>query len=86
MTTKKPQFSCYLDPAIDAEIESHLKKSGQAKGKLVEQLWRFYNFRDQNLMFDRFATRFTRELSEQDIVFARRLVTLLQNALRGETK
>jgi len=84
MATKKPQFSCYLDPQIDAEIEAHLTKTGQAKGKLIEQLWRFYNFRDQVLMLERFATQVSKELSEKDKKFIERLLLMLKTTSKGD--
>lgn len=85
MATRKPQFSCYLDPSIDAEIETYLAKNGLAKGKLIEQLWRFYNFRDQSLILEKFAREAAKEMSPKDKYFFNKLVTLLQTILKGDS-
>ena len=86
MGTEKPQFSCYLDPIIDAEIKAHLKLSGQAKGKFMEQLWRFYNLRDNTLLYDKLASRFTKDVEPMQRIWAQRIVNLLQRILKGEAE
>jgi hypothetical protein len=85
MGTNKPQFSCYLDPQIQKEIDAHLTQSGQTKGKLIEQMWRFYNLREPSLLYDKLASRFTRDMTPQLREWAQRVVVLLQQVLRGET-
>lgn len=82
MGTEKPQFSCYLDPTADEDIKNHLKKNGQAKGKLVEMLWRFYNLQDLNQLYDKLASTFTStDLTPQQKAWATRVISLLQTAL-----
>lgn len=84
MGTEKPQFSGYIDPQVESEIKTHLERSGQAKGKLIDQMWRFFNLRDLNLLYDKLASIFTGELTPHQKSWARRVITLLQNALREE--
>lgn len=85
MGTNKPQFSCYLDQKIAQEIEDHLAKSGHAKGKLIEQMWRFYNLREPSILYDKLAALMTQEMSTQQRASAERVLALLQRALKGDT-
>lgn len=83
MSTTKPQFNCRLDPQIDREIDAHSRVSGVAKGKLVEQLWNFYNLRDlrtlrEKLCAEALVNRNPKQVSELYL-----LMLALQNILKG---
>lgn len=86
MSTTKPQFNCRLDPQVDQEIDDYSRQSGIAKGKLVEQLWAFYNARDLKTVRERLSAYALtcsepRQLSELYL-----LMLALQNILKGHIR
>jgi len=84
MSTTKPQFNCRLDPEIDKEIDNYARTSGIAKGRLVENLWNFYQIRDlkgvrEKLCGHALVSHDPRELSQLYL-----LMLSLQKILNGK--
>jgi hypothetical protein len=81
MATTKPQFNCYVDPQIQKEINEHLTRTGLAKGKLVETMWRVFSMKSIPTMVERLELYISRGMQERDIVHLKRLSLLLQRML-----
>lgn len=54
MSTVKPQFNCYVERDVHEEISEYMELTGIPRGKLVEQMWRFYQMRDITLLKRKF--------------------------------
>ena len=83
MATHKPQFNCYLDPQVEQEIADHLKQTGLPKGKLVEQMWRFYNLRDLGQLHTKLAAFVVQSFDPNQAVWLARISALLKKVLQG---
>lgn len=86
MSTTKPQFNCRLDTQVDQEIDAYSRTSGVAKGKLVEQLWAFYNVRDLKTLRERLCAHALTCTEPKQLSELYLLMLALQNILKGHTR
>lgn len=86
MPTDKPQFNVYLDPAIAKEISSYAERQGFKRGKLVETLWKVYQMRDLQRLYNKMALHVTKGVSDSDKAVLYKIYQLLKPLFVEEDK
>lgn len=82
MATNKPQFNGYVDQQTYDETAKFLEKTGVARGKLIENMWRFYNLRDVALLQQKVTLLASEGIPERDVPQLYQTMLVLQRALK----